>query len=842
MYLISKQTILSLCVCLSIAVSTGIAGAQNLKRIVIVKIDGLPGYYVDRFVNEQDPATGRSHLPWIKEVFYRNGTRLSNFYTRGMSLSGPSWGQLDTGQHLQIKGNVEYDRYTLHPYDYLNFFPYYVGYGLGKKADMPAIEVMDQLRIPILSDAFPFDKKYTSHQLYQRGNDWDVLGSGFVKLYPGDPTDLLNEWTIGLNFRTITVRQAERDIAGKLVKRDDIDYYDYYDTEFDHISHHNSDTETRLAGLKGIDKVIGNIWTAIQRSDRADETALVLLSDHGFNSTEKVVSQGFNIVKMLTSPEGGSHHVVTKRRLMLDYSIKGLYPFTPIIKTASPTSNYLKGQSGAYPTALVDFDGNERTSIHLRNSDLNVLHILLQQLHSRKLGPDIQAAATRSFFRLLNDRSSEWRKAAIELTEEIEALQRWADREDKNRPQEALKVDGKVTRQVAESHRRTKELIRSAREDVKKYREYLRTINNLLNLDPRTFDPRKLKIEDLVAPGAMGDPNTLFQLQNYVVGLAPQGLVLSQDGEIDLEKSFSRIDYFELLKSRRVRNNVQAEVSDRPIDFAAVRIPLNSLSRKDAMGSTEDPIWLYGDRDRQVLILSRKDAAGLESYRYLPIAALRQDANGAVSFQPRDLEAGFPLKYFEDPGMDVPEADRREWLNDWHSELEWMSGVHRSAYSNAIVGLSEHVKRHPLFDAGEDPQIAQDERLVRRFRQRQRNLAEADMLIMARDHWNFDVKGFNPGGNHGSFLRVSTNSTFMIAGGSRTGIPKGRAVEEPYDNLSFVPTILRMMGKVDEANEPSPELRKLGFRRFPGRQIVEIVGRSGETSAAGRDQSFGLAR
>jgi len=38
-----------------------------------------------------------------------------------------------------------------------------------------------------------------------------------------------------------------------------------------------------------------------------------------------------------------------------------------------------------------------------------------------------------------------------------------------------------------------------------------------------------------------------------------------------------------------------------------------------------------------------------------------------------------------------------------------------------------------------------------RFRQRQRGLTEADMLILANNHWNFDVRGFNPGGNHGSF-------------------------------------------------------------------------------------------
>src|SRR5437899_1119171 len=80
-----------------------VAAGQNVKRVVIIKIDGLPGYYVDRFLKQRDSETGRSALPWFEEVFYKNGTRVPNFYTRGMSLSGPSWGQLDTGQHLQIK-------------------------------------------------------------------------------------------------------------------------------------------------------------------------------------------------------------------------------------------------------------------------------------------------------------------------------------------------------------------------------------------------------------------------------------------------------------------------------------------------------------------------------------------------------------------------------------------------------------------------------------------------------------------------------------------------------------------------------------------------------------------
>src|ERR1051325_5801891 len=72
-----------------------IAPAPRARRLVLIKIDGLPQRLVDEFVNETHPATGKSRLPWVRHVFYDQGTRLSNFYVRGMSLSAPSWSLLD---------------------------------------------------------------------------------------------------------------------------------------------------------------------------------------------------------------------------------------------------------------------------------------------------------------------------------------------------------------------------------------------------------------------------------------------------------------------------------------------------------------------------------------------------------------------------------------------------------------------------------------------------------------------------------------------------------------------------------------------------------------------------
>jgi hypothetical protein len=51
----------------------------------------------------------------------------------------------------------------------------------------------------------------------------------------------------------------------------------------------------------------------------------------------------------------------------------------------------------------------------------------------------------------------------------------------------------------------------------------------------------------------------------------------------------------------------------------------------------------------------------------------------------------------------------------------------------------------------------------------------------------------------------------MLAGGSETGISRQLVIQEPYDSLSFAPTILELM---DLARETPP---------LPGRVIRELL-------------------
>jgi hypothetical protein len=85
------------------------------------------------------------------------------------------------------------------------------------------------------------------------------------------------------------------------------------------------------------------------------------------------------------------------------------------------------------------------------------------------------------------------------------------------------------------------------------------------------------------------------------------------------------------------------------------------------------------------------------------------------------------------------------------------------------------------------------------------------------------VRGFNPGGNHGSFFRISTHSIFMLAGGPKTQIPNGIDIDAPYDSLSFTPTLLALTGNLRDDRKPVPELWEKGFRPFPGLVVKELL-------------------
>ena len=816
---------LRLCALFVVLVFTASSALAQTKRLVVIKCDGLPYDVVDRVVKQRDPQSGKSLLPWIGHIFYQRGARLSNFYVRGMSLSAPSWSLLETGQHLQIKGNVEFDRYTMHSYDYLNFFPLYVAGINGSRIDMRAVEVLDSLGLPLLADAYPHNERSTTYSIFLRNPRYSTLQNSLQNRFMKSPKELFDEWTMGFEIRSAISEQLTRELITNL-NNPKIHYLDLMIEDFDHVAHHNNDEQSHLIVLQRIDAVIGEVWTAIQRSSLADQTALVLISDHGTNSDPKIYSQGYNLVKLLGSRMGGGHHVVTKRRLLLDYAIKGVNPLVPLITTTTNDTYYLKGESTAYPTAMLDFDGNERASVHLRDSDLNQLQILLEQLQRKDLSVEQQKAAENEFFAVIERRRSDWDKDLKQLQAELGALddaiveQRklWQAQPKKfTKEQQDAGLDDASKRIYVQLDRWQTE--------QKEYTEYARTLKNLLSLSSEAFSPSKVQMIDVIPRMAMGDRNTIYELQNYVAGLGPNGLIVNPDGTLNTQQSFVRIDYFLLLQSIAVRNNVQRGIGNKPIDLIATRLSrelvLPSLSDRDI---DEDVIWVTAGADRQALILARKNADDELSLRYVPISNLTQDAGGRLQFKEISWQAGLPLQIFEDPNLNIPGPDRTAWLSQWHTDTEWLQALHKTHYSNGVIGLHEELARHDVERlATNDPGLSGDARLMREFARRKRELVEPDLLIVAQDHWNFDVRGFNPGGNHGSFFRVSTHSVLMVAGGQKTNLPQALDIPTPYDSLSYVPTLLALTGNLRDDNNPVPELWEKGFRKFPGHVVKELL-------------------
>jgi hypothetical protein len=768
--------------------SLGRCATPAVNRVVILKVDGLNGDLLSDVMKEKNSATGKSRLPWFDEIFNRHGTIFENFFTHGISLSAPSWSLLDTGHHLVVKGNVEYDRYTGRVYDYLNFFPFYLGYARSRAVDMPSVQVLDEAGIPLLIDAFPYGDRYQSFQLFQRGVRWKTLQHGLARrLSTRALFSLLEDPQIGLGLGEGLAKQTESEVIAAL-QNPKIQYLDLFTGDIDHVAHSINDRKVLEQELAALDALAGRLWNAIQASAEAEQTLFVVVSDHGMNNVPGIYSQTFSLPDLLNSRAGGAHHVITNRHQLSNYKIAGLDPMVFRVITPTTSSFYLQGKAKNYPTAWLDLDGNERASVSLRDSELNKIHIVLGQLSRPELTPPVRLAAARYLRVLIERKRPGWEHTIAELSKELDALNEaingWRDDPEARRK----KWTREERRQgLDKAARRKAAHVSSWIEERAKYESYLAHLKALLAFQPDEKDVLRQKISDLVPEMSLGDRNRIYDLEHYVIGPGPGGLLLDTAGDIDEQQSFRYINYPQLLTSQVVHNNPQKGVSPRPVDFLAAPLPVAGVRAKLNDASISEAVWVYGDDEHQLLECIRRkgDSMGL---RVLPIAHLEGNPASGLTWQAAEWRDGFPFQLFEDAALRIPPGESKsEWLAQWHSERDWFDAVRDCRYSNGVIGITEEMIA-PRFAMP----LTQGGSLLDRLELRRRDLVQPDFQVFAADHWNFNVRNFNPGGNHGGFLRISTHSVWMMAG---AGAPSQEKIVRAYDSLNFASTILHLSGK-----------------------------------------------
>lgn len=794
-----------------LSLSLSVSAQTPARRLVILKIDGLNADLLYKTMAESDPATGRSKLPWLSKIFAENGAVFENFYTRGISLSAPSWSMLDTARHAVIRGNVEYDRFTGQIYDYLNFFPFYLGYARNKEVDMPGVRVLQRAGISLVIDRFNYDQQYQSFQLFQRGVRWTSLKHALERRFASRTIFSMIESTGSPSLDETLMEQTEAELMSGL-KDNEILYLDFYTGDIDHEGHATNNVSALAAVLRNLDALAGRIWTSIQKSPLASGTLFVAVSDHGMNNVPGVFSQSFSLPDLFNSPAGGAHHVITNRHQLSDYKLMGLDPLVQRVITPSTASFYLAGEANRYPTAWLDLDGNERAAVHLRNSELNKIQIVLQQLARTDLAEPVRKAAVTYLQATLDKHRSAWLRTLSDLDGEMRELRTEIDTQ-KPLAEEARKRWTSEEKESGEDKaaRRMADEWDDWKREYSAYTAFESHLRELLalNLDDRR--PFSGKIDQIVPEMTLGENNSVRELSHYVAGPAAGGLVLNGVDQIDEAKSFRFVDYFPLLASQTVRNNPQRALAPRPIDFIAMRLP--DAVYDAGRGESQHAYWLYGDDSDQLVILEDKNGA----LSAMPAQNLSQDENGEIHWIRQNWRAGLPLHLFEDPSLQLPRGtDAGAWLSSWHTEQEWLRAVHKCRYSNGIIGVTEELS--PVEDNVPGPPGINP--VLLRYEKRRRELVQADFHIFAADHWNFNVRNFNPGGNHGGFFRISTHSVWMMAG---PGILK-QQIEEPYDSLNFGSTVLSLLGK----EAPLPE-RVVGLKPVGG----GLTDRVPENSQAG---------
>jgi predicted AlkP superfamily pyrophosphatase or phosphodiesterase len=248
-----------------------------------------------------------------------------------------------------------------------------------------------------------------------------------------------------------------------------------------------------------------------------------------------------------------------------------------------------------------------------------------------------------------------------------------------------------------------------------------------------------------VDSGDLSTPTTYNELSRY--GLA--------DG--------SHVDAVELFAEFSAAGRwPQDDLRRRPVDFAVTSVD-------------PDTVLLYQTAERQALIHSRRNAAGVFEFRYEPVRHYAGD--GAL----KPITTGDPLGYLDNEDFKKEVGDVAWWMENYHTGPEWLQATVKTNYPASVDTLN-------LYFRWDGPTNDQSPRPP-----------QPDILLFANRGWVFEPKDnlasrseLELGSRHGMAFREATNNSLFVSG---PGIKKGTVIETPHRIVDIMPTVLEMMGR-----------------------------------------------
>ena len=811
------------------------ASRDQRARIILFKVDGLPGLLIKAALAPQSDAVlrlpfpgrfredyratqtlvGREELlPNMKEYFVRQGVRADTIFTGTLPLSAPVWAQIDSGQPSIVKRNYYFNRASGASGVFLNGLFDSAGKLIRGSGRTHALWELDLLGIPILPDAFPPERVWSSLQPLSRKRSAIQLGAmGKFLVRAGErefrPGAVIHQHLSHLVAYPDHVERLDRSLSLTLAKwlkwraegdlSETLDFITALFVTIDHRLHLESSYRSVLHLLVKLDDWFGEVMGAVEQTSRRNRTLVAMVSDHGMNLYPAHVNYGFPINPWLRRPEFGGHTVLSPEVEDSDHSLTRAIPgmdFTRVYESPeSPYGEAVPFGSKGYFTAFAANMGNPRFDLFLRHSDLNRLHLLL--IDSLRVQNDVEKL-DRVFgvFQPVFQRIRPWLEAdAFSLQQAAEVFEAWSERHLAAGMPSARDAGSRLA------------------SESRLYGNQAAILRRLLALpleekEWRRFIRSGFEIDEVVPKGYFGPPNSLEQLADYTAGWSrPASERWSQSSE----SPFRTLNYPSRITGYRALNP-DAYGNRYPFNYFVAPIPLEDLTGWKGP-PLRQALWLLASEDRgQAVLLEATDG----TLWYAPLKSrgelARLDAAGVAGS--RD-----PLGY---PGrLWARWLDPRRWVSET-ARLETslvpviLADIFRPNYQDYLSGESRAGVLMPLDGAGRREDLTR----ALRFRFKQ---ATPDFRVWMRHGWNVNTMGQQPGGSHGGFLPLETQTTFMVWGGDEMGLERGRKLSGAFLTLDIAPTLMDAIGRLDPVSRrivPDPD-HPSGpeFPPFPGRII-----------------------